>query len=113
MNYVAIIVGAILVMVLGFIWFHPKVMGKSWMKGAGLTEEDLNEFNPLTMVGALLAAGVISFALSRYSGHTEEGMSQFVHGLYHGFMPAITFVAPVLLSKGLFEKKILDGYFLV
>ncbi len=105
MSYVAIIVGALMVMVLGYIWFHPKVFGQSWMQGAGLTEDDMKSANPMTMVGALLMALVISWAMSRYASHTEPGMSQFVHGLYHGFMPAIMYVAPVLVSKGLFEKK--------
>lgn len=105
MGYVAILAGAILIMILGFVWFHPKVFGKSWMKGAGLTEEDMKEVNPVIMIGALLMAGVIAWAMSRYAGHTEPGMSQFVHGMFHGFMPAIMYVAPVLVSKGLFEKK--------
>jgi len=105
MSYVAILAGAILIMILGFIWFHPKVMGKSWMRGAGLTEKDMKEANPIVMVGALLMAGVLSWATSRYAGHTEPDMSQFVHGMFHGFMPAIMYVAPVLVSKGLFEKK--------
>ncbi len=105
MNYVAIIAGAISVMVLGFVWFHPKVLGQGWMKGAGLTEEDMKSTDPISMIGALLMAGVIAYAMSRYASHTEEGMSQFVHGMYHGFMTAIMYVAPVLVSKGLFEKK--------
>lgn len=108
MSYVAIIAGAIAIMFLGFVWFHPKVLGQSWMKGAGLTEEDMKETNPMTMIGALLMAGVISWATSRYATHTEEGMSQFVHGMFHGFMPAIMYVAPVIVSKGLFEKKSLS-----
>lgn len=105
MSYVAILVGALSIMGLGFAWFHPKVLGQSWMRGAGLTEQDMKEANPMVMLGALLMAGVIAYALSRYAGHTEEGMNQFVHGMYHGFMPAILYVAPVLVSKGLFEKK--------
>lgn len=105
MEYVAILVGAILVMALGFVWFHPKVLGNPWMQGAGLTEDDMKNGNPLVMVGALLMAGVLAYALSKYAGHTEPGMSQFVHGMYHGFMPAIFYVAPVLVSKGLFEQK--------
>jgi len=105
MNYVAIAVGALAVMALGFVWYHPAVLGKSWMRGAGLTEEDMKGGNPLIMVGALLMAGVIAYATSRYAGHTEPGMHQFVHGMFHGFMPAIMYVAPVLVSKGLFEKK--------
>ena len=105
MNYVAIIAGAIAIMALGFIWFHPKVLGKSWMEGAGLTEDDMKSANPMVMGGAFLMALVISWTISRYASHTEEGMSQFLHGMYHGFIPAITLVAPVLVSKGLFEKK--------
>ena len=54
MNYVAIVVGAISVMVLGAIWYHPKVLGNTWMKGAGLTEAEMNEVNPMAMIGALL-----------------------------------------------------------
>lgn len=108
MNYVAIIAGALSIMVLGWIWFHPKVLGGPWMEGAGLTEDDMKTPNPMVMVGALLMALVLAWATSRYAGHTEEGMSQFVHGLYHGVMPALMFVAPVLISKGLFEKKSLS-----
>lgn len=105
MEYVAIIVGAFSVMALGFVWFHPKVFGISWMAGAGLTEEEVNDANPAIMVGALAMALVIAWAMSRYAGHTEEGMNQFVHGMYHGLMPALMYVAPVLVSKSLFEKK--------
>lgn len=105
MNYVAIIAGAAVIMVLGFIWFHPKAFGQSWMKGAGVSEDDMKSMDPMIMGGAILMALVLSWATSRYAGHTEEGMSQFVHGLYHGFMPAILYVAPVLVSKGLYEKK--------
>ncbi len=105
MNYLAILAGAVSIMALGFVWFHPKVFGTPWMKGAGLTEEDMKSPNPLIMVGALLMGLVISWTLSRYAGHTEEGMSQFVHGMYHGFLPGITLVTPALISKGLFEQK--------
>ena len=57
------------------------------------------------MLGALLMALVLSWSTSQYASHTEPGMSQFLHGMFHGFMPAITYVAPVLVSKGLFEQK--------
>ena len=62
MGYVAIFVGAILVMGLGFVWFHPKVLGGTWMKGAGLTEDDMKEVNPLAMGGGFLMALVIAYA---------------------------------------------------
>ena len=105
MNYIAIAAGAVTLMVLGAVWYHPKVLGKTWMKGAGLTEAELNQVNPVALIGGLLMACVLSWATARYAYHEEEGMSEFLHGMFHGFMPAITYVAPVLVSKGLFEKK--------
>ena len=105
MYIVAIIAGALSVMVLGAIWFNPKVFGGPWAKGAGLSDEEANSMNPTALVGGLLMALVIAWSFSMYAQHTEEGMSQFVHGLYHGVMAAVMFVAPVLISKGLFERK--------
>ncbi len=106
MNWIAILVGAIVPMVLGFIWYNPKTFGTAWMDAMGMSEEERNEKpNPMIMVGALLLAAVISFGLSRYAGHTEEGMSQFVHGMYHGLMPALFIAVPVLISNSLFEKR--------
>ncbi len=113
MNYVAIIAGALSVMILGWIWFNPKVLGKPWMEGVGLTEEDMKTPNPMTMVGALLMALIVAWSFSQYAQHTEEGMSQFVHGLYHGVMVAAMFVAPVIVSKSLFEKKSLTWILIV
>lgn len=110
MNYVAIAVGAIIPMIMGMIWYHPKVLGTVWMKELGFTEEDAKMDNPLLMVGALALAGVISYAMSRYAGHTEEGMHQFVHGMFHGLMPALYYVVPVLGSKAIFEKNSMKSF---
>lgn len=37
-NYWAIIVGALVMMVIGMIWYGPATMGKMWMKWNGLTD---------------------------------------------------------------------------
>lgn len=37
MNFVAIIVAALVPMIIGFIWYHPKVFGNTWMQVAGMT----------------------------------------------------------------------------
>lgn len=97
--------GAIVPMILGFIWYHPKVFGNVWAEGAGLSEDDLKGGNPMMMVGALVLATVVSYGMSRYAGHTEEGMSQFVHGMFHGVMPALLIAVPVLASNSIFEQK--------
>ncbi len=105
MNYIAILAGAISVMILGWIWFHPKVFGLPWMKGVGLTEEDTKSANPITMIVGFLMALGLSYSISRFAGHPEDELNEFMHGMYHGFLPAIHFVVPILISKAVFEKK--------
>ena len=45
MNFVAIIVAALIPMIIGFIWYHPKVFGNTWMQVAGMTEEKVKTGN--------------------------------------------------------------------
>lgn len=92
-------------MILGFIWYHPKTFGSAWMNSLGLTEDDLKGGNMGMIFGlAFVMALLISYALSGYASHTEEGMNQFVHGMYHGFRPAMFFAVPVLVSNSLFQR---------
>ncbi|MFT4968832.1 MAG: hypothetical protein ACI9O4_000565 [Chitinophagales bacterium] len=38
-NFIAVFVAALIPMLLGFIWDHPKVLGTAWMTACGFTEE--------------------------------------------------------------------------
>ena len=92
-------------MLLGYVWYHPKVFGNAWMKSLGFTEETLKQGNMGAIMGvALLCALGLSWWINRYSSHTQPDMSQFVHGFIHGAyatgFPAIL----VLVSNGLFQR---------
>ena len=39
-NWLALIVAAISALVVGFVWYNPKVFGTAWMKEVGMTEEE-------------------------------------------------------------------------
>ena len=36
-KWLSVIVGAFVPMVMGFIWYNPKVFGNAWMKSLGIT----------------------------------------------------------------------------
>ena len=38
MNWLAIIVSALVPLIIGAIWYHPKVFGSAWMHATGITE---------------------------------------------------------------------------
>ena len=38
MNWLAILVSALIPLIIGAIWYHPKVFGTAWMHATGITE---------------------------------------------------------------------------
>ena len=55
-NYWAVFAAALVPIIMGFIWYHPKVFGKAWMKEVGLTEEK--------MKGSMIGVFIFSIMLS-------------------------------------------------
>ncbi len=45
LNLWIIPVAALIPMILGFIWYNPKFLGKAWMDAAGMTEEKMKGAN--------------------------------------------------------------------
>ena len=97
MNYFALIVAALVPMIMGMIFYHPKVMGNAWMKANGFTMEHVKANMPkptmylLTLVTSFLLA---SFFWAWVTGAGEadgpqttgpEGQNYvtFQHGLAH------------------------------
>ncbi|MFT4666100.1 MAG: hypothetical protein ACI9XB_003065 [Gammaproteobacteria bacterium] len=107
-------------MVIGAIWYHPKVFGTAWMNSLGYTEEDLAKGNMALIYGAgYLISCFISSKIYQYAGHTEEGLNQFLHGAFHGAWGAGGVAVAVLTLNAIFERKsvtnivINGGYWLV
>jgi len=106
LNWLAIIVGAIIPMVLGFIWYHPKLFGRMWMDSLGFNEEDLKGGNMAMIFGlSFLLAAVLAYTISLFMAYHPEDYQTFGHGLLHGGMVAVTLAIPVLVTNSLFERK--------
>ncbi|MBP6740967.1 MAG: DUF1761 domain-containing protein [Leptospiraceae bacterium] len=50
LNFLILAISAFVPLILGFIWYHPKVMGKAWMNASGLKEEDVKGANMLLVL---------------------------------------------------------------
>ena len=104
-TYLAIVLAALIPMVLGYIWYHPKVLGTAWMNSLGITEEKLKEGNMGMIMGLAFALALfLAWRMNAYASHTEPGMSQFVHGFFHGAYSMGLPAAVVLVSNGLFQR---------
>jgi hypothetical protein len=132
MNYLAIAVAAMSTLVVGFIWYHPKVFGNVWMREAGLTEEQLKKGNMLKIFGlTLILSFLIAMVVMMLSVHQvgaygmiggevnadtlpsfqvfmdDYGMKfrTFKHGAFHGFLAGLFFALPMIAINGLFEHR--------
>ena len=67
MNFLAIIVAAIVNVVLGSLWYSPALFAKPWAKGVGMTKEQMGKGMKMSAgmyVPPLLAAIVTSYILA-------------------------------------------------
>ena len=117
-NFLAVIAGAIIEMVLGFLWYGP-FFSKPWMALQGWTEERMRGANPnpviyvVPFVGALLTAYVLALVIG------AAGMGTLAGGLGMGLLAAIGFILPAFASNYTFSSRPLKlflidaGYFVV
>ncbi|AXG73241.1 DUF1761 domain-containing protein [Flavobacterium arcticum] len=131
MNFLAVIVAALSTMVVGAIWYNPKVFGTVWMKETGMTEEKAEGANMFKIFGmAILFAIMISFVLQFSVIHQFGSLGMiggnpavakpsyeafiadyghafrtFKHGALHGFMTGLFLGLPVIGTNALFERK--------
>ncbi|HUN17259.1 MAG TPA: DUF1761 domain-containing protein [Saprospiraceae bacterium] len=70
-NWLAILVSALVPMLLGFIWYHPKVMGKVWMDACGFKEEDMKSTSNMGLIFGIsfLMSLLLAFAMNTISYH--------------------------------------------
>lgn len=60
-NIAIIALAALVPLIMGFIWYHPKVMGNAWMKVAQVSEESMKSSNMVMIFGLTY---IFSFLLS-------------------------------------------------
>jgi hypothetical protein len=132
-NLYAVLVASLVTLLLGMIWYSPKVFGPIWMKETGLTEEDLkkgsmlkifgltlvysilfasvmpmltiHQMGPLGMVGGPALAETAKPSYAAFLADYGDVFRTFKHGALHGFMAGLFFALPMIAINGLFERK--------
>lgn len=65
MNITAILISSLIPMLVGFVWYHPKVLGTAWMNITGITDEKIKSSNMLLILGiTLLFSVMMSMAMT-------------------------------------------------
>ena len=57
-NFIAIAAASILPLIIGFVWYNPKVFGTPWMKAADMNEDKIKGGNMLLIFGLTILFSV-------------------------------------------------------
>ena len=134
MNFLALLLSALSTLVVGFIWYNPKVFGGIWMRESGMTEEKMKGANMIKIFGlSVLYAFFISFllqaivihqfsAFGMVGGDPEhvalakpsfaafmadygDAFRTFQHGAFHGVFTGLFLVFPLIGTNALYERR--------
>ena len=70
MNWIVLLVAALIPTLTGFIWYNPRVMGTIWMREAGVTEDMMKNTNMImVMVVSLVLSLMLALMLAQITIH--------------------------------------------
>lgn len=102
LNYIAILVAALIYMVVGALWYSPKLFGKTWMKNMGYRKEEIQGAG-VAYAGAFVGALVTAFVLALFIHQTHAYTA--LKGACVGFWAWLGFIVPTYLGAVLWDRK--------
>ena len=118
LNFLALIVAALIPMIMGFIYFHPGLMGSVWMKANGFIKENMTPPKPIMFLVAFVCSLLIAFFLWGWvtgAGGIETSQVKdpndghsfvtFQHGVFHGIAFSLLVLIPIFITMKIFEMR--------
>lgn len=92
--------------VIGFVWYHPKVFGSKWMQLANIPPQAAEEGKkkmPLMAFIGFLASMLVAYVMNHFG--IAWGVFDWIGGIELAFWIWLGFMAPVMLGAVLWEGK--------
>ncbi len=106
-NFIAVVVSAILAFGTGAIWYSPILFGNAWIKAHGYTDAQVqqmqSESTPWPYLGSAVSYVVMTLVISIFVSYSN--VSTIGDGLWMGLLFWLGFAAPVGLTGNLFSDK--------
>lgn len=102
-NWLAVLVAAIIRMAVGFAWYSPPLLLKPWQALTGVTPETMKAGLGKAMVVDVIASLVMSFALANII--VGANISDWLNGALAGFWVWLGFQATLLVSLWGYENR--------
>ena len=108
-NWLAVVVAAVLSMLIGAAWYSPLMFGERWLSAIGKTEDELVAPGP-AMIGSAISCLVSAIAMAIIVGAFD--VDSLLGGAFVGALCGIALVAMAMLSDSLFAGSGWSLYFI-
>lgn len=121
-NILAVLVSAVLFFIVGALWYSPVMFANAWIKGMGLTEEQITEMKEkgpgakpfiISFLGGLVMAFVTAHMVDFMKVvFGDSGMTNLSIGLTSAFWLWLGYIATFSLNSVAYEQKSWQFYFI-
>jgi hypothetical protein len=118
LNLVAILVSAVILWVLGAVWYSPALFAKPWMAALGITPDPSKKKGLLLgMISSFVGDFILAFVLNHFTLWAHA--TTFGWGALIGFITWVGFFVAPSFPQGIYENRpfklffINNGYWLI
>jgi hypothetical protein len=117
MNHWAVLVSALILWLLGAVWYSPALFAKPWMAALGIRPDGEKKGLALGMVSSFIGDLILSFVLLHFI--LWANAATWATGAFIGFISWLGFIAAPAFPQGIYERRpfklfaINTGYWLV
>ncbi|GAA5164214.1 DUF1761 domain-containing protein [Ornithinimicrobium tianjinense] len=107
-NYLAVVLAVVASMLVGFVFYHPKVLGTRWMRAIGHDERSVSEGGGSWVYGVVLVSSFVTawvLAGATWLSHEFYGGSFLVNGLVTGLILWVGFTAARVVVHDGFDPR--------
>jgi hypothetical protein len=102
-NWLAVLVAAIVKMAIGALWYSPLLLGPRWMALTNCTDADMKARLPRLLVFDFIASLIMAFVLLHAVYYA--GARTLATGAAVGFFNWLGFIATVTFGLTIYEKR--------
>jgi hypothetical protein len=107
-NYLAVLVGGLVIFLVGGLWYSPLIFAKRWVALQGRTMEQMKAHAaganmPLVYLGAFVCGLITAWMLAAFMSHM--GRQNWMIGAHVGALAWLGFAAPTSFATALFSMK--------
>lgn len=102
-NYLAVLIAALVPMATGYLWYSKWLFAKEWMKLAKVSEADTKKNASQAMMMAFVASLITSYVLAYFMQYARA--ETITDGLVTGFWAGLGFAATTIVTHDGFEGR--------